>query len=171
MNTARKRSPARKSAPVSAASLTVQDELAQRIAALNDLTAPQLREEWRRLYRGQPPRLSRDLLIARSEPVGHRPVARNGSVEVAIDHFNSTRGLESSGARAALTGQCGCEQGHDHGDLNEPSQLLRQSGGSLKHREQSSNDKQRGHRQQQLEELVIIEQRVGDERGDHGLMR
>jgi hypothetical protein len=27
------------------------------------LTAPQLREEWRRLYRGQPPRLSRDLLI------------------------------------------------------------------------------------------------------------
>ena len=63
MNTARKRSPARKSAPVSATSPTGQDELAQRIAALNDLTAPQLREEWRRLYRGQPPRLSRDLLI------------------------------------------------------------------------------------------------------------
>ena len=33
-------------------------------AALNDLTAPQaLRAEWRRLYRGQPPRLSRDLLV------------------------------------------------------------------------------------------------------------
>jgi hypothetical protein len=63
MNTARKRSPARKSAPVSATNPTGQDELAQRIAALNDLTAPQLREEWRRLYRGQPPRLSRDLLI------------------------------------------------------------------------------------------------------------
>jgi hypothetical protein len=27
------------------------------------LTAPQLRDEWRRLYRAQPPRLSRDLLI------------------------------------------------------------------------------------------------------------
>jgi hypothetical protein len=27
------------------------------------MTAPQLRDEWRRLYRGQPPRLSRDLLI------------------------------------------------------------------------------------------------------------
>jgi hypothetical protein len=27
------------------------------------LTALQLRDEWRRLYRGQPPRLSRDLLI------------------------------------------------------------------------------------------------------------
>jgi hypothetical protein len=34
-----------------------------KIAALNDLSAQQLREEWRRLYRGQPPRLSRDLLI------------------------------------------------------------------------------------------------------------
>jgi len=31
--------------------------------ALKDLSAQQLREEWRRLYRGQPPRLSRDLLI------------------------------------------------------------------------------------------------------------
>ncbi len=39
------------------------DELSLKLAALNDLTAPQLRAEWRRLYRGQPPRLSRDLLI------------------------------------------------------------------------------------------------------------
>ena len=31
--------------------------------ALDDLTAQQLRDEWRRLYRCQPPRLSRDLLI------------------------------------------------------------------------------------------------------------
>jgi hypothetical protein len=38
-------------------------ELSQKLAALNDLTAPQLRAEWRRLYRGQPPRLSRDLLV------------------------------------------------------------------------------------------------------------
>jgi hypothetical protein len=61
MNTARKRSPAQNSAQ--ATSPTEQDDLAQRITALNDLTAPQLREEWRRLYRGQPPRLSRDLLV------------------------------------------------------------------------------------------------------------
>ena len=38
-------------------------ELSQKLAALNDLTAPQLRAEWRRLYRGQSPRLSRDLLV------------------------------------------------------------------------------------------------------------
>jgi len=38
-------------------------ELSQRIAVLNELTAQQLRDEWRRLYLGQPPRLSRDLLI------------------------------------------------------------------------------------------------------------
>ena len=38
-------------------------ELSRQIADLNQLTAQQLRTEWRRLYRGQPPRLSRDLLI------------------------------------------------------------------------------------------------------------
>ncbi len=42
---------------------TERHEVSERIAALNGLTAQQLREEWRRLYRGQPPRLSRDLLI------------------------------------------------------------------------------------------------------------
>ena len=40
-----------------------QNDLSQRIAGLNELTAQELRDEWRRLYRGQPPRLSRDLLI------------------------------------------------------------------------------------------------------------
>jgi hypothetical protein len=34
-----------------------------RIAGLTELASQQLREEWRRLYRSQPPRLSRDLLI------------------------------------------------------------------------------------------------------------
>ena len=38
-------------------------ELSRKIAALTDLTAQQLRTEWRRLYRSHPPRLSRDLLI------------------------------------------------------------------------------------------------------------
>jgi hypothetical protein len=42
---------------------TSQLELSRKIAALSDLTAQQLRTEWRRLYRCQSPRLSRDLLI------------------------------------------------------------------------------------------------------------
>jgi Protein of unknown function (DUF2924) len=42
---------------------TRPEGLPQKIAALNELTAQQLRDEWRRLYRAQPPRLSRDLLI------------------------------------------------------------------------------------------------------------
>ena len=62
MNIARRQAelPARDTA---AAKPTRQNELSQRIAALNELTALQLRDEWRRLYRGDPPRLSRDLLI------------------------------------------------------------------------------------------------------------
>src|SRR5215217_6483419 len=39
------------------------NELSKQMAALSGLTAQQLRDDWRRLYRGQPPRLSRDLLI------------------------------------------------------------------------------------------------------------
>jgi len=39
------------------------NDLSRRIADLHNLTAQQLRDEWRRFYRGQPPRLSRDLLI------------------------------------------------------------------------------------------------------------
>ena len=42
---------------------TAQLELSRKIAALTDLTAEQLRTEWRRLYRSHPPRLSRDLLV------------------------------------------------------------------------------------------------------------
>jgi hypothetical protein len=33
------------------------------LQALRALTADELRKEWRRLYRSQPPRLSRDLLV------------------------------------------------------------------------------------------------------------
>jgi hypothetical protein len=39
------------------------NQLSDQIASLSGLTAQQLRDEWRRLYRGQPPRPSRDLLI------------------------------------------------------------------------------------------------------------
>jgi Protein of unknown function (DUF2924) len=38
-------------------------EVARRLEALSDLTPDELRKEWRRLYRSQPPRLSRDLLV------------------------------------------------------------------------------------------------------------
>jgi hypothetical protein len=65
MNTARKREqlPARDAAITGAKNPAEHNELSQRIAALNELMAQQLRDEWRRLYQGQPPRLSRDLLI------------------------------------------------------------------------------------------------------------
>jgi hypothetical protein len=42
---------------------TSQLEFSRKIATLTDLTAQQLRTEWRRLYRSHPPRLSRDLLV------------------------------------------------------------------------------------------------------------
>ena len=38
-------------------------EVARRLEALCDLNPDELRKEWRRLYRSQPPRLSRDLLV------------------------------------------------------------------------------------------------------------
>jgi hypothetical protein len=38
-------------------------EVARRLEMLCDLTSDELRNEWRRLYRTQPPRLSRDLLV------------------------------------------------------------------------------------------------------------
>jgi hypothetical protein len=47
-----------------AAGATSRDlEVAQRLEALCDLNPDELRKEWRRLYRSQPPRLSRDLLV------------------------------------------------------------------------------------------------------------
>ena len=46
-----------------AADCSFQHETSSRIARLNELTAQQLRDEWHRLHGGQPPRLSRDLLI------------------------------------------------------------------------------------------------------------
>jgi hypothetical protein len=38
-------------------------EVLRRLEALRDLSPGELRKEWRRLYRNQPPRLSRDLLV------------------------------------------------------------------------------------------------------------
>ena len=70
MNAARKRTrfPARGKVTTVAAN-SILYETSPRIALLNELTAQQLRDEWRRLHRGQPPRLSRDLLI---RTIAHR---------------------------------------------------------------------------------------------------
>jgi|tagenome__1003787_1003787.scaffolds.fasta_scaffold20920755_2 hypothetical protein len=59
------RRPAQRStiSPAITDALVATNELSKHMAALSGLTAQQLRDEWRRLYRGQPPRLSRDLLI------------------------------------------------------------------------------------------------------------
>jgi hypothetical protein len=38
-------------------------EVSRRLEALSNLSPDELRKEWRRLYRSQPPRLSRDLLV------------------------------------------------------------------------------------------------------------
>jgi hypothetical protein len=46
-----------------------QGDLAQRLAALPDLSTDQLRAEWRRLFRSQPPRLSPDLM---QRAIAHR---------------------------------------------------------------------------------------------------
>src|SRR5947209_9953555 len=80
------------------------DELYRRIEALHSLTAQQLGEEWRHLYRGQPARFSRDLLIRslayRLQELAHgelskatqrklaslaREMATKGSVTVTAD--------------------------------------------------------------------------------------
>ena len=59
------RRPAQRSttSPSNANAVAATNDLSPLMAALSGLTAQQLRDEWRRLYRGQPPRLSRDLLI------------------------------------------------------------------------------------------------------------
>jgi hypothetical protein len=59
----RTQSPVYDTANIKTQSTLEPDELSQRIVGLNGLTAQQLRHEWRRLNRSQPPRLSRDLLI------------------------------------------------------------------------------------------------------------
>lgn len=52
-------------------------KMARRLKAFCDLTPNELRGEWRRLYRGQPPRLSRDLLV-RSIAYRSQELARGG---------------------------------------------------------------------------------------------
>ena len=90
--------------PTIADPVAATNDLSPRMAALSGLTAQQLRDEWRRLYRGQPPRLSRDLLIRsiayRMQELAHGGLSKatqrtlatmskeleaNGSVTIAPD--------------------------------------------------------------------------------------
>jgi len=73
-------------------------ELSQELAALNDLTAPQLRAEWRRLYSGQPPRLSRDLLV-RSIAYRVQELVRGGLSKATRRKILAlTKALQSNGS-------------------------------------------------------------------------
>ena len=93
------RRPAQRSttSPTIANAVVATNELSQRMAALSGLTAQQLRDEWRRLYRGQPPRLSRDLLI-RSIAYRMQELA-HGGLSKATQRTLATmsKGLETNG--------------------------------------------------------------------------
>lgn len=80
--------------------------LSEKIAALNELTAQQLRDEWRRLYRARPPRLSRDLLI-RSIAYRLQELAFGG-VSTATQRKLATlkKGFTTSGSIVAARNLC-----------------------------------------------------------------
>lgn len=79
---------------------TETTEHSRQIAGLNDLTAQQLRTEWRRLYRGQPPRLSRDLLI-RSIAYRMQELAHGGLSKTTLRRLAAlTKELKSTGGVA-----------------------------------------------------------------------
>jgi hypothetical protein len=80
-------------------------ELSRKIAALSELTAQQLRAEWRRLYRGHPPRLSRDLLI-RTIAYRMQELAYGGLSKATKRKLMAlTKGLESIGSIAPDRGR------------------------------------------------------------------
>jgi hypothetical protein len=81
-----------------------RSELQDRIAGLAEVTSQQLREEWRRLYRSQPPRLSRDLLI--------RTIAYRIQ-ELAYGGLNkaTTRKLLISAKELETNGSVACDAG------------------------------------------------------------
>jgi Protein of unknown function (DUF2924) len=82
-----------------------QSELLHKIGGLADLTSQQLREEWRRLYRSQPPRLSRDLLI-RTVAYRMQELAYGGPSKATM------RKLQSLAKDLELNGSLACEVDH-----------------------------------------------------------
>jgi DUF2924 family protein len=82
----------------SAVNGTRPTELCRQISELNGLSAQQLRAEWRRLYRGQPPRLSRDLLI-RSIAYRMQELVHGGLSKATLRKLGSlTKELEVNGS-------------------------------------------------------------------------
>jgi hypothetical protein len=80
-------------------------ELLQKIAGLTHLTSQQLREEWRRLYRSQPPRLSRDLLI-RTIAYRMQELAYGGPSKATLRKLQAlAKDLEANGHLASDAGQ------------------------------------------------------------------
>jgi hypothetical protein len=79
-------------------------ELQDRIAGLAELTSQQLRQEWRRLYRSQPPRLSRDLLI-RTIAYRIQELAYGGLSKA------TTRQLMISAKELGTSGSVACDAG------------------------------------------------------------
>jgi hypothetical protein len=94
--------PATSSQPTSYA--RSRPELQDRIAGLAELTSQQVREEWRRLYRSQPPRLSRDLLIRtiayRMQELAYGGLSKATTRKLMI----SAKELETSGSVACDAG-------------------------------------------------------------------
>jgi DUF2924 family protein len=77
-------------------------EVARRLEALSDLTPDELRKEWRRLYRSQPPRLSRDLLV---RAVAYRiQELRYGGLSKAIRRKLTALQARDSGAEVVVEG-------------------------------------------------------------------
>jgi len=77
-------------------------EVARRLEALSDLTPDELRKEWRRLYRSEPPRLSRDLLV---RAVAYRiQELRYGGLGKAIRRKLTALQARGSGAEVVVEG-------------------------------------------------------------------
>jgi hypothetical protein len=76
-------------------------EVLRRLEALRDLSPDELRKEWRRLYRSQPPRLSRDLLI---RAIAYRiQELRNGGLsKTTIDKLAALGKAQQPGEKMAV---------------------------------------------------------------------
>jgi hypothetical protein len=83
-------------------------ELSHKITGLTDLSLQQLREEWRRLYLSQPPRLSRDLLI-RTIAYRMQELAYGGPSKATLRKLQAlTKSVGAENASISASGQdCG----------------------------------------------------------------
>jgi hypothetical protein len=78
-------------------------EVSRRLEVLCDLNPDELRKEWRRLYRSQPPRLSRDLLL---RAIGYRiqELSYGGLSKVSRRKLAALVEARGSGAEVATEG-------------------------------------------------------------------